>query len=121
MINIKEVRPVFDGVLTTMEKYEANESEGVVITKIEGTVKEYQRVLAVGSAVREVSVGDLVEVDPSRYAVKKWQDGSLKDGVVTSNPVLRYNFNTVEVDGRECLLLHQSDIRFVISKYDGEL
>lgn len=121
MIKIKEIKPVFDGVLTTMDKYEGNENEGVIITKIEGAVKEYQKVLAIGSAVREVAVGDLVEINPSRYAVKKWQDGSLKDGVVTENPVMRYNFNTVEVDGKECLLLHQNDIEFVIKRYDGSL
>ncbi len=121
MIKIKKIQPLFTALITTMDKYKetALTKGGLLdITKKEDTLKEYQTVLAVGSAVRDIKVGDLVSVNPSRFAKKKHQEGSMKDGIITDNPIITYNFNTVEMDGKQCLLLQNNDIDFVIEEWD---
>ena len=121
MIKVKKIKPLFTAIITTMEKYEEDvrTASGLIdTTKQQGGLKEYQTVLAIGDSVRAIKVGDLVCVNPTRFAVKKHQAGSLKDGIVTDNPVVTYNFDVVEMDGKQCLLLQDRDIDFVIEEYE---
>nr|DAX57676.1 MAG TPA: co-chaperonin [Crassvirales sp.] len=104
-----------------MNKYEndVKTSTGLIDTsRQKGTLKEYQTVLAVGDSVRGINVGDIVCINPSRFAVKKHKEGSLKDGIVTDNPVVTYNFDIIELDNKQCLLLQDRDIDFVIEDYE---
>ena len=112
---------MFTSLITTMDKYEHDvTTRGGLIdtTKQQGGLKEYQTVLAVGSSVRDIKVGDIVCVNPTRFAVRKHQAGTLKDGIVTDNPVTTYNFDVVEMDGKQCLLLQDRDIDFIIEEYE---
>ena len=111
---------MFTALITTMNKYEQDMTTGglINVTKMQGGLKEYQTVLAVGGSVRDIKVGDLVCVNPTRFAVKKHQAGSLKDGVITDNPVTTYNFDVVEMDGKQCLLLQDRDIDFIIEEWE---
>ncbi|MCF0114094.1 MAG: hypothetical protein HUJ56_01990 [Erysipelotrichaceae bacterium] len=111
---------MFTALITTMDKYDRDVTvNGLLDTKrVQGGLKEYQRVLAVGGSVREIKVGDLVCVNPSRFGVKKHQEGTLKDGIVTDNPTITYNFDVVEMDGKQCLLLQDRDIDFIIEEYE---
>lgn len=120
MLKIKKIKPMFTSLITTMDKYEKDVVIGnlIDVSKREGSLKEYQKVLAVGSSVRDIKVGDLVCVNPTRFAVRKHQAGSLKDGVVTDNPVTTYNFDVVEMDGKQCLLLQDRDIDFIIEEWE---
>lgn len=121
MLKIKKIKPMFTSIVTTMDKYEEDAiTEGGLIdtSKRQGTIKEYQKVIEVGTAVRDIQKGDLVCINPSRFAVKKHKEGSLKDGIITDNPVITYNFNIVEIDGKACLLLQDRDIEFIIEEYD---
>lgn len=118
MINIKKVKPMFNRILTTADKYEDVIVHGIIDGSKSNTIKEFQRVIAVGTTVNSIKVGDLVLINPKRYAVKKHQEGSLKDGVITDNPVIGYNFDTVEVDGKDCLALYDNDISYIIEEYD---
>ena len=120
MLKIKKIKPMFTSLITTMDKYEKDVVIGnlIDVSKREGSLKEYQKVLAVGSSVRDIKVGDLVCVNPTRFAVKKHQEGSLKDGIITDNPTITYNFDVVEMDGKQCLLLQDRDIDFIIEEYE---
>ena len=121
MLKIKKIRPMFTSLITTMNKYEHDvKTVGGLIdtTRQQGGLKEYQTVLAVGDSVRDIKVGDLVCVNPARFAVRKHQAGSLKDGVVTDNPVTTYNFDVVEMEGKHCLLLQDRDIDFIIEEWE---
>lgn len=120
MLKIKKIKPMFTALITTMDKYEQDVTTGglINVTKMQGGLKEYQTVLAVGGSVRDIKVGDLVCVNPARFAVRKHQAGSLKDGVVTDNPVTTYNFDVVEMDGKHCLLLQDRDIDFIIEEWE---
>lgn len=121
MLRVKKIRPMFTALVTTMDRYseDVRTADGIIdVSKQQGGLKEYQKVLAVGSMVRDIKVGDLVCVNPTRFAVKKHKPGTLKDGVVTDNPVVSYNFDVVEVDGQQCLLLQDRDIDFIIEDYE---
>lgn len=120
MLKVKKIKPMFTALITTMDKYESDVTNGGLldVSKRRGTLKEYQRVLAVGTSVRDIKVGDLVWVNPTRFGVKKHREGSLKDGIVTDNPIISYNFDVVEMDGKQCLLLQDRDIDFIIEEYE---
>lgn len=121
MIVIKKLRPMFNQIVTTMDYYEDDTftAAGLIDTrKQKGTLKEYQKVLAVGNTVTNVKPGDLVCINPVRYANMKHENGSLKDGVITDNVVVGYNFNVVDIEDKTCLLLYDSDVRYVIEDYE---
>ena len=121
MLIVKKIKPMFTSLITTMDKYEEEikTADGLVdANKQIGGLKEYQKVLAIGDSVRGIKVGDLVCVNPARFAVRKHQAGSLKDGIVTDNPVTTYNFDVIEMDGEQCLLLQDRDIDFIIEDYE---
>lgn len=121
MLKIKKIKPMFTSLITTMNKYEHDMTTAgglIDTTKQQGGLKEYQTVLAVGDSVRGIKVGDLVCVNPTRFAVKKHREGSLKDGIITDNPIVTYNFDVIEMDGKQCLLLQDRDIDFVIEEYE---
>lgn len=109
---------MFNKILVTADKYEKDVKQGGVVVVTAGTLKEYQKVISIGDTVRGISEGDLVLINPIRYAVKKHQEGSLKDGIVADNPVVSYNFKFVEVDGTICILLYDQDIDYVIQEYE---
>lgn len=116
MLNIKKIQPMANYLVTTKNEYteEDIEKEGLVSARVVGSLKEYQTVVAVGPVVRGIKVGDLVCINPRRYAVRKFEEGSLKDGVIKENPVTKYNFNVIELDHVDHLLLTDQDIDFVI-------
>lgn len=118
MIKINKIKPMFTAILTTMDTYEDDVTCNSIIVKTKGTIKEYQKVVAVGDTVRSVKVGDLVCINPKRYAVVKHQEGSLKDGVVSDNPVVRYNFDIIEMNDTPYLLLQDSDISYIIEEFE---
>lgn len=120
MLKVKKIKPMFTALITTMDKYEQDVTTGglINVTKMQGGLKEYQTVLAVGGSVRDIKVGDLVCVNPARFAVRKHQAGSLKDGIISDNPVTTYNFDVVEMDGKQCLLLQDRDIDFIIEEFE---
>ena len=123
MINIKKIRPLFTKIVTTMNRYEEDQTTKgglVVAQKQAGAVKEYQTIVAVGSNSAGLKVGDVVMVNPSRYAVMKHKEGSLKDGVISDNPVLGYNLPIIELDKVPHLLLETSDIDFVVEEYEED-
>ena len=117
MLKIKSIKPMFDSLVTTMNKYEDDGFENGVIVKQAGSLKEYQTVIAVGPAVRNIEVGDMVMINPTRYAKMKHQKGSLKDGVITDNPVIGYEFKTVTINDEEYLYLQSQDIMY---SFEGE-
>ena len=121
MLKVKKIKPLFTSLITTMDKYEQDKiTDGGLIdtSKQQGTLKEYQTVLAVGDSVRNIKVGDLVCVNPARFAVRKHEKGSMRDGVITDNPVIGYNFDIIEMDGKNCLLLQDRDIEFIIEDFE---
>ena len=120
---IKKIKPMFTALITTMNKYEHDiiTDGGLIDTsKQQGCLKEYQRVVAVGTTVRDIKEGDLVCINPTRFAVRKHKDGSLKDGVISDNPVVDYKFDIVEMNNTPYLLLQDRDINFIVKDYEED-
>lgn len=120
MINIKKITPMFTKIVTTCEKYETDQKTGKLINakKQAGAVKEYQKVVAVGSNPAGIKVGDMVMINPMRYAVMKHEQGSIKDGVIQDNPILGFNMPIVDLGGVPHLLLETQDVEFIIDEYE---
>jgi hypothetical protein len=120
MIKIKKIKPMFTSLVTTMDRYDEDviDNNLIIANKQKGDVKEYQTVIAVGDSVRGIKVGDLVCINPIRYGRTKHKDGTLKDGIVSDNPIIEYCFNVIELDGKQDLLLEDRDINFVIEDYE---
>ena len=100
------------------DAYEKDVFQNGILVVQKGALKEFQTVISIGDSVRNIKEGDVVKINPMRYAIKKYEDGSLKDGVITENPVVKYNFNIVEINDKGCLLLMDRDIDYVVEEYE---
>lgn len=106
---------MFTALVTTMDIYE--DCKGLDAFK-EGMIKEYQTVLAVGTTVRDIKVGDIVCINPTRFAVRKNPSNSLKNDIEGGNPVLKYEFDIIKLDGKPRLMLQDRDINYVVEEYE---
>lgn len=122
MKKLIKVKPLFNAIITTMDVYEKDQTNGSLIDtkRTKGSMKEYQTVIAVGSMVRDIKEGDVVAINPTRYAVIEHKDdhnNSLR-GVIKDKVVVGYKFNTINLDGKECLMLQDNDINFVVEEFE---
>lgn len=118
MYKIKNLKPLYTGILTTANKYSHDDSSGLILDtkKLAGSIKEYQTVVAVGSSVREIKVGDTVLINFQNYLVKdkarpENEDGSIRTEFVQQTYHLE--LPVMEVDDKEVLTLQEKDIAFV--------
>lgn len=122
MINIKKLRPMFTSIIVTKDKYGVDDvPQGALLNakQIQGALKEYQTVIAIGSAVRDVKVGEVVMIDPRQYAkYKPYKAGDgMRDGIEgKEREIIGYDIPTVEMDGREYMVIQERDITFVIEE-----
>lgn len=119
MLNIKSIKPVYTRLLTTADRYQEDQTDGVIIdtNKLEGRYKEYQKVVKVGSSVREVKEGDMILIDPSRYMKRKFSDNSLREDFV-DNPIISVDIPTVTMDGVDFFMIEERDIAYIIEDYE---
>lgn len=120
MIKVKSIQPMFTALVTTMYKQGDVVSKGGIIdpTKSKTSIKEFQRVVAIGPNVRDIKVGDLVAIDPKRFEVKQFKENSLKEDVQGYNQVTSYRFDLVELNEEDHLLLQDRDIKYVVTEYE---
>lgn len=118
-MKIKKIKPLYTKILVTMEKYGADELTGSLITKTTGTVKEIQKVIAVGTTVRDIKEGNLVKVNPDKYAIYKYKDNSIKGDIMT-NEIIGYKIPQIEVDGHTYMLLEDRDIEYIIEEFEED-
>ena len=118
MLKINKIKPVFNKIVTTCEVYQMGKSTGGIIINTDGTIKEYQRVEAVGSTVRDIKVGDIVMINPKRYLVARHNDkpDSVKN-VNGDEVTFSVDFPILEYGGKKHLLIYDQDIDYII---DGE-
>ena len=120
-MKIKKIKPLYTRIVTTMDMYVDNDvkTPGGIIdaSKIKKGIKEYQTVVCVGTSVRNVKEGDIVCINPDRYAVRQFSNNSVKNDILT-NQVTKYNFNVVNLDGKDYLLIDEADIEFIVEDYE---
>jgi hypothetical protein len=107
---------MFNRIITTADIWEEDQYiNGIIDTsRAKGALKEHQKVLAVGTTVRDIKEGDVVCVDPTRYTVVKHNDKSIKNNIIGDNPVVSYRFDTIKLDGKQCLVLYDQDIKYIV-------
>lgn len=116
MLNIKKIRLTANYILTTKYTYDGEPDGGVIIPK--GTLKEYQRVVEVGPMVRTIQVGDLVSINPKRYAVTKYRENDIKGDIEHMQKIIKYNIPEIEINHETHLLITDQDIEFIIEEYE---
>ena len=121
MLHITKIKPLFTSVLVTGDLYEEDVKENGIIVFKKGDLKLYQTVLAIGSSVRDIKVGDKIVFNPEVYLVRKYNPNSIQNDF-DNNKVVKANFPWVTVDDEKgnpqnLLLLNDRDIRFV---FEGE-
>jgi co-chaperonin GroES (HSP10) len=121
MLRIHKIKPLFTSVVTTGDKFEKDMVEGGIIIARKGDLKLWQKVIAVGTSVRDIKEGDLVMINADHYVTKKYSKDSIQNDI-DNNPILGYKFNWVTIDDekgnpKECLLLNDRDILY---SFEGE-
>lgn len=121
MLHITSIKPLFNRVLITADKFDKDMISNGVIIASKGDLKLWQTVVAVGPTVRGIEVGDKVMIIPDHFAVKKYNKNSVQNDL-DNNPVLTYNFPFETIDDekgepQEYLYISDNDIRYV---FDGE-
>jgi hypothetical protein len=117
MLKIKEIKPLFTNILVTGNVYEQDEKENGLIVAKKGDLKLYQTVLAIGSMIRDIKVGDQVMINPKDYAKTQYDPNSVKEDM-GMNKVIGYVMPWVTIDcedgsQQKCLLLKDRDIEYV--------
>jgi hypothetical protein len=112
---------MFTSVLTTGDKFESDMTDKGILVAKKGDLKLWQKVIAIGSLVRDIEVGDMVMINPAGYAKKKYNKNSLQNDL-DNNPIITYEFPWVTIEEeegveKECLLLSDRDIQYV---FEGE-
>ena len=110
------VKPLANKLITTMDKYDFDVKNGELIdaSKLKGTIKEFQKVIAVGPMVHNIEVGDTVIVNPAAYGrpkhVKDQGNGSIAQNTEGYHVEMEYHFPTIMINGVEHLFITDRDI-----------
>lgn len=123
MLHIKKIKPLFTNILVTSDKFEEDVKVRGIIQQGQkkNDLKLYQKVLAVGSTVRDIQVGDMVMINPINYVRRKYSSSSIQNDM-DNNPIVSVNIPTVVVyneegNPQECLLITDRDVQYV---FEGE-
>lgn len=123
---IKKIKPMYTAIVTTKNKWAVDElpKSGLIDPKkMQGSLKEFQTVVAVGTSVRDIKVGDIVKINPMHYAeYAPYKPGDGMRMVINGQEktLVGFNFPTVELSGVEHLYLQERDIEFIVEEYEEE-
>ena len=121
MINVKKIKPMFTTVITTAEMLEEKDmmvGSIIDVSKAKKTIKEFQKVVAVGPHVNSIQVGDLVCVNPIRFGKPYQKRNSLNQATEEYETMMSYQFDFIEIDGQTCLKLQDRDIDYIVEEYE---
>lgn len=121
MIVVKKIRPMFTDVYTTAEMLEEKDMKVgslIDVSKAKKTVKEFQRVIAVGPHVNGINVGDLVCVNPTRFGKPYQKKNSMSAATEEYETMVSYQFDFIEIDGQPVLKLQDRDVSYVVEEYE---
>lgn len=117
MLHVTKIKPLFDHLLITADRFEKDMIHSGVILANKGDLKLWQTVVAVGSVVRDIKVGDKVMINPNDFAVKKYNKNSVQNDL-DNNPVLTYNFPFETIDDekgeqKDYLYISDRNVKYV--------
>jgi co-chaperonin GroES (HSP10) len=110
-----EIKPLRDKVITTMFKYEYDVRENGIISHSKGDLKEFQNVIAIGSHVQDIKVGNVVKINLAAYGrevqARKGPQSHMEEYVKK----MVYNPPIEELNGEPVLMLTDFDIDYVVT------
>lgn len=117
MLHVTKIKPLFDHLLITADRFEKDMIHSGVILANKGDLKLWQTVVAVGSVVRDIKVGDKVMINPNDFVVKKYNKNSVQNDL-DNNPVLTYNFPFETIDDekgepKDYLYISDRNVKYV--------
>lgn len=117
MLHVTKIKPLFDRLLITADRFEKDMVHNGVILANKGDLKLWQTVVAVGSVVRDIKVGDKVMINSNDFAVKKYNKNSVQNDL-DNNPVITYNFPFETVDDekgnpKDYLYISDRNVKYV--------
>ena len=124
MLHVTKIKPLFDHLLITADRFEKDMVHSGVILAKKGDLKLWQTVVAVGSVVRDINVGDKVMINPNDFAVKKYNKNSVQNDL-DNNPVLTYNFPFETIDDekgepKDYLYISDRNVKYVFEGTEKE-
>lgn len=124
MLHVTKIKPLFDHLLITADRFEKDMVHSGVILANKGDLKLWQTVVAVGSVVRDIKVGDKVMINSNDFAVKKYNKNSVQNDL-DNNPVLTYNFPFETVDDekgepKDYLYISDRNVKYVFEGTEKE-
>lgn len=115
MLQITKVKPMFTSIVTTADRFDKDMVEGGLIIAKKGDLKLWQKIIAVGTSVRDLKEGDMVMINADHYALKRYDKNSLQNDM-DNNPTIRYAFNFLDIyendKPKECLLINDRDVLY---------
>lgn len=123
MLKIIKCKPLLNHIITTANVYDDADFSGELISddsKMVGSFKEYQTVVAIGPNVKDVKVGDLVVINPKAYAkpVHKTRDDSVLGLMGPDTVEMRVEFPIVDINSEPHLFLYDRDVDLVIEEHE---
>lgn len=114
----RKIKPTTNHIVTTMDKYEEDDSKLVLdVKELAGSVKDIQRVVAIGPLVRDIKVGDYVRICPDRYIKVKH---TLAEELNEKEMQISVNFPIVDLEDGRYLFLYESDVDYIIEEFAPE-
>lgn len=117
-IKINEIKPLFTTVITTLDVYEEDLIENGVLKAPQGSLRMYQKVLAVGSSVRDVKVGDIVLLNFKDYIVRKFKENSIKEDMSAQEDEYVYDIPRLMIGGKICGKFQDRDVEGVVTEFE---
>jgi len=122
MLKITKIKPMFTDLVITAERFDHDIVEKGIVMANKGDLKSYQTVVAIGSSIRDIAVGDKVMVNFEVFAEHKIPVNSVKKNMDVDDPIVRYNIpwvSMVDEKGEEKVYIRIPD-RAVEFVYEGE-
>lgn len=117
-IRINEIKPLFNTIITTLDVYEEDLIENGVLKAPQGSLRMYQKVLAVGDSVRGVKVGDIILINFKNFVVRKYKDNSLKEDMSSQEDEYVFDIPRLLVGGKICGKISDADVEGVITEFE---
>jgi hypothetical protein len=117
-IRINEIKPLFNTIITTLDVYEEDLIENGVLKAPQGSLRMYQKVLAVGDSVRGIKVGDIILINFKNFVVRKYKDNSLKEDMSSQEDEYIFDIPRLLVGGKICGKISDADVEGVITEFE---
>ena len=130
-LKLKKIQVRNNSILTTADRYEDmsldldKKSKILSLNETGKAHKLVQRVINVGPMVRDIKEGDIVFLNPLHYLKrelveqKNSLDADIREKHMKEVYGPEYEFPTIILDGKECLILFDRDVEYIILDAEG--